>query len=48
MLAVLAAAQAVSTAHVAAQAQAQGLAGRQIGESVHAARVEAVAQVRQT
>ena len=43
MLAVLAAAQAVSTAHVAAQAQAQGLAGRQIGELVHAARVEAVA-----
>jgi tRNA nucleotidyltransferase (CCA-adding enzyme) len=45
--AVLAAAQAVSTERVAAQAQALGLAGRQIGIQVHAARVEAVAQMRQ-
>ena len=45
--AVLAAAQAVSTERVAAQAQALGLAGRQIGVQVHAARVEAVAQMRQ-
>ncbi len=45
--AVLAAAQAVSTERVAAQAQALGLTGRQIGMQVHAARVEAVAQLRQ-
>ena len=45
--AVLAAAQAVSTERVAMQAQALGLAGRQIGMQVHAARVEAVAQMRQ-
>ena len=45
--AVLAAAQAVSTERVAAQAQALGLAGRQIGVQVHAARVEAVARMRQ-
>ena len=41
--AALAAAQAVSTRDVAAQAQARGLGGRQIGDLVHAARVEAVA-----
>ncbi len=43
MLAVLATTQAVSTAEVAARAQAAGIAGRQVGDMVHAARVAAVA-----
>ena len=43
LLAVLAATQAVSTRDIAAQAQARGLGGQQIGDLVHAARVEAVA-----
>ena len=38
----LAAAQAVSTAEIAARAQADGLSGPQIGARIHAARVAAV------
>ena len=37
-------AQAVDTAAVAAQAQAEGLAGARVGERIHQARVAAVAQ----
>ena len=36
-------AQSVATAHVAAQAQTDGLTGRHVGERIHAARVAAVA-----
>ena len=39
------AALAVSTAQVAEAAQAAGLSGKAVGEQVHAARVEAVAQI---
>jgi tRNA nucleotidyltransferase (CCA-adding enzyme) len=42
LLAVLAAAQSVATDQVAAEAQAAGKTGRQIGESIHQARVTAV------
>ena len=45
MLAVLASAQAVSTETVATHAQAAGIRGRQVGEMIHAARVDAVAAV---
>ena len=37
-------AQAVDTAHIAAQAQADGLTGPKVGERIHKARVAAVAQ----
>ncbi|MBT9465484.1 multifunctional CCA addition/repair protein [Hydrogenophaga sp.] len=37
-------AQAVDTAHIAAQAQADGLSGPKVGEQIHKARVAAVAQ----
>jgi tRNA nucleotidyltransferase (CCA-adding enzyme) len=40
----LAWAQSVDTATVAAQAQAEGLSGPRVGEKIHRARVEAVAQ----
>jgi tRNA nucleotidyltransferase (CCA-adding enzyme) len=43
LLAALAAAQAVSTAQIAAEAQQLGLDGPKIGERIHKARVEAVA-----
>ncbi len=43
LLAVLAAANAVSTQAVALRAQAAGMDGKQVGDSVHAARVAAVA-----
>ena len=45
LLDALAAAQAVPTHEVAAQAQAQGRDGRQIGEQIHQARVRAVEQL---
>ena len=43
LLAVLAAARAVSTEAVALRAQAAGIGGKQVGDAVHAARVAAVA-----
>jgi tRNA nucleotidyltransferase (CCA-adding enzyme) len=43
LLRALEAARSVATAAIAAQAQAQGLAGPQVGERIHMARVEAVA-----
>jgi tRNA nucleotidyltransferase (CCA-adding enzyme) len=45
MLAVLAAAQSVSTEAVATRAQAAGISGKQVGDMIHAARVDAVAAV---
>jgi len=48
LLAVLAAAQAVSTETVATQAQAAGVSGKQVGDMIHAARVDAVAAVLRT
>ena len=44
LLAVLAAAQSVVTREIAAKAAAKGLSGRQVGDLIHQARVEAVAQ----
>ncbi len=44
LLAVLAAAQSVVTREIAAKAAAKGLAGPQIGDLIHQARVQAVAQ----
>jgi len=48
LLAALAAARAVDTATVAAQAQEQGLSGEQIGERIQRARTHAVQQLLQT
>ena len=45
LLNVLAAAQAVSTETVAMRAQAAGVSGKQVGDMIHAARVDAVAAV---
>jgi tRNA nucleotidyltransferase (CCA-adding enzyme) len=42
LLGALSAAQNVSTAEVAAAAEAQGLSGAAIGQAVHAARTEAL------
>ena len=44
LLAVLAAAQSVVTREIAAKAAAKGLAGPQVGDLIHQARVQAVAQ----
>ncbi len=44
LLAVLAAAQSVVTREIAEKAAAKGLSGPQVGEQIHRARVEAVAQ----
>lgn len=44
LLAVLAAAQSVVTREIAAKAAAKGLSGPQVGDLIHQARVEAVAQ----
>ena len=46
LLRALAAAQAVDTRAIAASAQQQGIAGPRIGELIHEARVQAVAQAR--
>jgi tRNA nucleotidyltransferase (CCA-adding enzyme) len=43
LMGALAAAQGVSTAEVAAAAQAQGLSGPKVGERIHQARIDAVA-----
>ena len=48
LMSVLVASQSVITSEIAAQAQAAGLDGRQIGEKIDAARVLAVAAVLQT
>ncbi len=45
LLAVLAAAQAVSTETVATRAQAAGISGKQVGDMIHSARLDAVATV---
>jgi tRNA nucleotidyltransferase (CCA-adding enzyme) len=44
LLAVLAAVQSVVTREIAAKAAAKGVTGPQVGEWIHQARVEAVAQ----
>lgn len=44
LLAALAAAQAIPTHEIAAEAQARGLTGPKVGETIHRARAEAVAQ----
>jgi tRNA nucleotidyltransferase (CCA-adding enzyme) len=48
LLASLEAARAVHTAVIASLAREQGLTGEQVGDRIHAARTEAVAQVLQT